>query len=228
MEKKIKRNEPAALFLLLYLLLMVRNCACGPTYYPQLDDYIQYHNYASAASFQALQQSTGLLDTRPLAGLADYFVWSPMFDHMILGLALISLLYVLTVMLFWKILQRYFHVSILFPVLVTLLPLGMEGTYWMSAATRVVVGMFFGVLATRIFLKWLDSGGWGWLIPLSAGPTDPFWLLRAAGHPFGDADSRRGHPGVRAEQAGCEAVRGFPVERACHGVIFPVYPLDGC
>jgi len=168
-------------FLLLFLLLMARNCACGVEYFPQLDDYIQYHNYASGGSFRALQQATGLLASRPLAGLADFFLWSPMYDHMILGVALISLLYAGTALLLWKLLRRYFRLSPLFPVLVALLPLGMEGTYWMSAATRVVVGMFFAVLAAWAFLRWLDGAGAVWLglyLPLQ---LIPFGFYEQAG-----------------------------------------------
>ena len=34
-----------ALFFVLAGLLVLRYCAYGLSYYPQLDDYIQYHNY---------------------------------------------------------------------------------------------------------------------------------------------------------------------------------------
>ena len=172
---------PVLLFLLLFALLMFRNCACGAVYYPQLDDYIQYHNYASAPSFQALQQSTGLLASRPLAGLADYFVWGPMWDHMILAVAILSLMYVLSAMVLWDILKRYFRLTFLFPVLVVLLPLGTEGTYWMSASTRVIAGMFFAVLAARTFLKWLDGGGWGWLALYMVLQLIPFGFYEQGG-----------------------------------------------
>jgi len=174
-------KEPVVLFLLLFLLLMARNCACGVEYFPQLDDYIQYHSYTSAGSFQELQQTTGLLASRPLAGLADYFLWGPMFDHMIFGVALISLLYTGTALLFWKLLQRYFRLSPLFPVLVTLLPLGVEGTYWMSAATRVVVGMFFAVSAAWAFLRWLDRAGVVWLCLYLPLQLLPFGFYEQAG-----------------------------------------------
>ena len=45
----------------------------------------------------------------------------------------------------------------------TLLPLGMEGLYWMSASTRIVGGMFFGCLGAVAFARWLDTGRWYWL-----------------------------------------------------------------
>lgn len=183
MYKREKRDRAglAGLFLLLFLLLMVRNCACGFEYFPQLDDYIQYHNYPSAGSFQALQQATGLLASRPLAGLADYFLWGPMFGHMIWGVALISLLWAGTALLFWRISGRYFRLSPLFPVIAALLPLGVEGTYWMSASTRVVVGMFFAALTAWAFLHWLDGDGVVWLPLYLVLQLVPFGFYEQAG-----------------------------------------------
>ena len=173
--------ETAALFLTLFLLLMVRNCACGAAYYPQLDDYIQYHNYLTSSSFQALEQQVGVLASRPLAGLLDYFFWGRMFDHMILGVALVSLLYALAALLLWNVLRRYFRLSPLFPVLMVLLPLGMEGTYWMSASTRTVVGIFFAALSVRSFQWWLDRGGGGRLALYLFVQILPFGFYEQAG-----------------------------------------------
>lgn len=183
MSKRRQANPgwTAGLFLILFLLLLARSCACGLEYFPQLDDYIQYHNYPTAGSFQALQKATGLLASRPLAGLADYFLWGPMFSHMIWGAALISLLYAGTALLFWKILRRYFRLSPVFPVIMLLLPLGVEGTYWMSASTRVVVGMFFAALSAWSFLGWLDRGGKGRLILYLVLQLLPFGFYEQAG-----------------------------------------------
>ena len=167
--------------LAVFLLVMARYCAFGIQYYPQLDDYIQYHNYIRSYSFMALQEKVGILSSRPLAGIADYFFWSPMFDHMILGVALISALYAAAVLLIWDILGRYFRTSPVLPVIMALLPLGMEGTYWMSASTRVVVGMFFAALAARTFLYWLDGRGWGWLILYLIFQLIPFGFYEQAG-----------------------------------------------
>lgn len=150
--------------LALFLLLMARACAFGVRYWPQLDDYIQYHNYPSAGSFWALQQTTGLLASRPLAGLADYFIWGQMFQWMIVGVALISLMLALAAVLLRRQLGRYFTVGPLFLVIVTLLPLGVEGTYWMSASTRVVCGLLLAVLAAGAFLKWMDTGRLSWAL----------------------------------------------------------------
>lgn len=172
---------PVGMFLLLFLLVMVRYCAFGLRYYPQLDDYIQYHNYTRLYDFSTLQELMGILSSRPLAGIADYFFWSPMFDHMILGVALISALYAAAVLLIWDVLGRYFRTSPVLPVVMALLPLGMEGTYWMSASTRVVVGMFFAALAVRAFLNWLDGKGRGWLPLYLILQLIPFGFYEQAG-----------------------------------------------
>lgn len=172
---------PAGMFLLLFLLVMARYCAFGLRYYPQLDDYIQYHNYTRLYDFSTLQELMGILSSRPLAGIADYYFWSPMFDRMILGVALISALYAAAVLLIWNSLDRYFRTSPVLPVMMALLPLGIEGTYWMSASTRVVAGMFFAALAVRAFLNWLDGKGRGWLALYLIFQMLPFGFYEQAG-----------------------------------------------
>lgn len=61
-------------------------------------------------------------------------------------------------------LSRYFYIGPLFLVVMTLLPLGVEGTYWMSASTRVVCGLLMAVLAAEAFLRWMDTGRWYWAL----------------------------------------------------------------
>lgn len=153
----LTNRQKAGWILALWALLMVRACAAGLEYWPQLDDYIQYHNYPTAESFSALQKAVGLLASRPLAGIADYFVWGRMFSFMLVGVAIIYLLYAVTTLVLWSVLGRFFRIGPLFPVIVALLPLGVEGTYWMSASTRVVVGMFWAALAAWLFLEWMDG-----------------------------------------------------------------------
>ena len=75
---------------IIFAFLVLRAVSFGVEYWPQLDDYIQLHNYASAASLMQLQQSVGLLASRPLAGAMDYYVWGKLFDVMIVGVILIA------------------------------------------------------------------------------------------------------------------------------------------
>ena len=134
----------------IFLLLVARACAFGWQYWPQLDDYIQYHNYAAGFTFAKLQETVGVLASRPLAGMADYFVWSPLFDRMILGVVAISALYAVSAVLMKGLLQRYFQVGPFFLVIMTLMPLGVEGTYWMWLSKR---GRRLLTLLSRLSLK---------------------------------------------------------------------------
>ena len=158
----------------IFVLLMLRSCVVGARYWPQLDDYIQYVGYYSWGSFFELQKDVGLLASRPLAGLADYFVWAPLFDHMILGVALVSAMYALSILLMKKLMDRYFSLGPVFCVVMGLLPLGVEGTYWMSASTRIVAGLLFACLAALAFGRWLDSGRWGWAVAFAVLILFPF------------------------------------------------------
>ena len=149
------RKTLLALLVVLAGLLVLRYCAFGLSYYPQLDDYIQYCNYRqSTEPFWEMALRVGLLASRPLANIADYFIWSPLFDHMLVGVALVCVLYVACVGMMWSLLRRHFPVGPVFPVVMTLLPLGMEGLYWMSAST------VWGPWPLRD--GWIPGAGTGW------------------------------------------------------------------
>ena len=104
------RKTLLALLVVLAGLLVLRYCAFGLSYYPQLDDYIQYCNYRqSTEPFWEMALRVGLLASRPLANIADYFIWSPLFDHMLVGVALVCVLYVACVGMMWSLLRRHFR-----------------------------------------------------------------------------------------------------------------------
>ena len=152
------RERAIAVFTLIVCLtglLVLRACAYGYGYFPQLDDYIQYWYYPGFSSFSALVHKTGLLGSRPLAGVMDYFVWSRL--PVMTCLIILCVMFAVSAVIFREVLRRYYDVSPVFLVIMTLLPLGMEGTYWLSASTRVITGIFFASLAVAVFAKWLDS-----------------------------------------------------------------------
>ena len=157
MEKSHRRAYCTA-FLILFALIFVRYCCFGLEYYPQLDDYIQYHNHTAYHSdLPAFIQTLGLLSSRPLAGLADLYLWSPFFPRMIWAVAILSALYAGTACLLKAVLSRFFHVSWLFPVLFTLSPLGFEGTYWVSASSRILCGLFLAALSAWLFQRYCEE-----------------------------------------------------------------------
>ena len=146
-------------FLVLFTLIFVRYCCFGPEYYPQLDDYIQYHNYTAYHSdLPAFIQTLGLLSSRPLAGLADLYLWAPFFSRMIWAVAILSALYAGTACLLKAVFSRFFHVGWPFLILFTLIPLGFEGLYWVSASSRIVCGLFLAALSGWLFQRFCEGG----------------------------------------------------------------------
>ncbi len=153
-----KKGEFLIPFLAVFLLISIRYLYFGFTYYPQLDDYIQHHNYAAQGSILENIQTLGLLAARPLAGILDISLWSWLWPCQIIGVLLISAMYAIAAVQFQKLFAKLFGTSSFFLVIFALLPLGFEGTYWMSASTRIVPGLLFTALSATCFLSFLESG----------------------------------------------------------------------
>jgi len=159
-EKRIqhRRGESITSFFAVFFLIAIRFLYFGFQYFPQLDDYIQHHNYAAEGDLFYLIQKYGLLAARPLAGVLDVTLWSWFWPCAILGVLLLSVLYAITAVEFQKLFAKFFGTSPFFMVIFALLPLGMEGTYWMSASTRIIPGLFFVAFSANSFCKFLEHG----------------------------------------------------------------------
>ncbi len=141
----------AAAALLPYLLY-------GFRYFPILDDYIQYWCYPAHHDLSHIYLTIGTLSTRPLASLLDPAFWGQMWSFMWLALLLITAMHILSGVLLCKTLQRYgAAVSPLFLLIYLLLPLGMEGRFWLSASSRLVTGLFFASLSLYILSGFLQE-----------------------------------------------------------------------
>ncbi|MBO4229666.1 MAG: hypothetical protein J5938_04885 [Clostridia bacterium] len=157
----IKKTKPALPFFFLFLCTVLCFFSYGWEYYPQLDDFIQYHNYefgASISDFWKLAESLGMLSARPLAGLSDLFVWSWFWGCLPLIPLILAALHTASCGLFYTVFHRRFSSGWLFPVLFLLPPLGLEASYWISAATRIIPAVFFSGLGLFFFDRYLDSG----------------------------------------------------------------------
>ena len=149
---------------LLFGLIFTRYCCYGLRYFPQLDDYIQLHNYtAYHPDVWSFMQKLGVLAARPAAGTLDILFWGHLWPALLAGVALLSVLYAASAALFCRVWRKYFHTGWVFLVLYALLPLGMEGAYWISAANRVIPSLFFTALAMRLFQRWCETGRRGML-----------------------------------------------------------------
>ena len=161
MNRRLDRRSLSAWLtpLLLFGLIVFRYCCYGLRYFPQLDDYIQLHNYtAYHPDVWPFMQKLGVLAARPAAGTLDILFWGHLWSVLPLGVALLSALYAASAVLFCRVWKKYFHTGWIFLTLYALLPLGMEGTYWISAANRVIPSLFFTALAMRLFQRWCETG----------------------------------------------------------------------
>lgn len=158
---KLMRKQESSITLLYFatfFLVAIRFLYFGFKYFPQLDDYIQHHNYAPQGNFFYLVERLGLLGARPLAGILDITLWSWLWPCSIIGVLLLCALYAFAAVEFQKIFEKLFGTSKFFIIIFALLPLGIEGTYWMSASTRIIPGLFFAALSASAFVKFLESG----------------------------------------------------------------------
>lgn len=154
-----QNNSYIVLFFVLFGLIFARYCYYGFEYYYQLDDYIQYHNFtAYSDDLWKIIKSLGLLSARPLAGLFDLFIWSRFYSFMIIAVGIISALYAFSAVFFHKVFSKMFGTGYMFFLIYALLPLGFEGTYWISASSRIVVGIFFASVSLLFFDKWCEEG----------------------------------------------------------------------
>ncbi len=130
----------------------------GFSYFPVLDDYIQYGCYPAYERLSYVYVTIGTLATRPLAGLADPAFWGQFWPVMGFALVLVVALHLASLALFSGALKRYhFTLSPLFSLFYLLFPLGMEGRYWLSASTRIIGGLFFAALSLWFLAKFLEE-----------------------------------------------------------------------
>ncbi len=139
------------------LALLLKLFGAGFSYFCVLDDYIQYGSYPMF-DLSHVYLGIGTIAARPFAALLDPAFWGLFFPHMAFALLLLGALHLLSAFSLNKVLCA--HGIKITPVLYSvylLLPLSFEGTYWISASTRIVVGMFFAALATHILNHYLTT-----------------------------------------------------------------------
>jgi len=134
----------------------------GFTYYPVLDDYIQYHVFSLYDNpWQDVIVRLGSFRVRPLAALADVYVWTHLWNCTWVALLTITLFHFLFVLLSERLLHRLgIPVGSVFWLILGCYPLLTEATYWLSASSRIVVASLLSVIAAWLLLLFLDKGKW--------------------------------------------------------------------
>ncbi len=127
-------------------------------YCPLQDDYIQYHVYSLFEnSFTDFLIPNGILRSRPLAGIFDFFVWSNFWHNMTVALWIISAMHIASAVMLKQIFDDMnIQLNCAFFVVYLLLPISFEATYWISASSRIIVSLFFGVSASYLAVLYLN------------------------------------------------------------------------
>lgn len=116
-------------------------------YYPVLDDWLQYGVYQMYEHPLQIFLNYSY-HTRPLASLFDIIVWGKFWPDLTLPFIVITALHIGACFLLYRIFHQL-HLSLGIPaaLIFGLMPLGNEATYWISASSRLVVGLFFMLLS---------------------------------------------------------------------------------
>ncbi|WCN37536.1 hypothetical protein [Aneurinibacillus uraniidurans] len=130
----------------------------GWNYYPTIDDWIQYGLYRMYDDKYHEIFLHLTYHTRPLASLADLYVWGTFWPNLAFPLFVMTAMHTASCYLLYRIFRKVgLPFGILSAVLFGLLPVGSEATYWLSASTRLVVGMFLMLISLVFLIEALEK-----------------------------------------------------------------------
>lgn len=140
-----------------FIALLLKIFSAGIHYFPVLDDHIQYGCYPNFPLSHVLFD-IGTAGSRPFASFLDPTFWGLFYNHMWIALLFISVMYFVSAVFLDRILVEH-HIKIT-PFLYCfflLAPITFEGSYWISASSRIAVGMFFATSATVLLMLYLNQ-----------------------------------------------------------------------
>ncbi|MDD3767002.1 MAG: hypothetical protein PHF89_07425 [Eubacteriales bacterium] len=146
--KAAKALKDKRLFAILAAAL-VRMGYLGFAYYPLLDDYIQYGIYPWVENpFREVYLDIGLFAARPIASPFDIYLWGRFWGNMAVPFFIITVLHAISAYVFILAFRRInMPLGMVFVCFYVLCPINIEGSYWISASSRIIVGMFFTSLS---------------------------------------------------------------------------------
>lgn len=157
MAEELKNNR--RMFGVFLLGMVLRFGYEGFCYYPYLDDYVQYFYYPSLPSGRVLTGSGGTIFTRPLSSLADIFVWGNFADFLWAAMLILAVLYGISGILFYCAMRvSGIKLSPFFLIIYGFLPVNTEGTYWISASSRIAVSLFLIALSAAFLAEHIQRG----------------------------------------------------------------------
>lgn len=135
----------------LLLTMIARYTYLGLNYYPVLDDNNMYgfifNSYTSKEAFIRLATS------RPIAYFFDCFIISRLWRDMWIVLIMITILHWLCCIILFKIFGMLnINIGYFSIIYFALAPFSTEATYWISASSRLVIGLFFSLSSIYILV----------------------------------------------------------------------------
>ncbi len=149
-----------------FIALIFKMFSSGLIYYPVLDDYIQYGGYPLYDKLSYVYLNIGTIATRPFASLADPAVWGKTFPDLWIAALIIAVCFFFAAKLLDAVFTRLgISVTPFLYAILLLIPVGFEGTYWISASSRICVGLFFLSLTAYLLIKTIDTKKGIYIIP---------------------------------------------------------------
>lgn len=138
-----------------FLLLLAKNGLYAFRYYPLLDDYIQFGVYPIFEHpLQDVFFGLETYRTRPIASFLDFSFWGQMWAFMGVAFFILTVLHLFCYIFTKKALINCgIRTGKLFMILFLLCPLSSEATYFISASTRIIAGLFLASLALYFFSR---------------------------------------------------------------------------
>ncbi|WCK54975.1 hypothetical protein PP175_02875 [Aneurinibacillus sp. Ricciae_BoGa-3] len=154
----MNKNNKSVLFWVVFATAMALKFGYDKfKYYPVLDDWLQY------GAYQLYKNPIQIFfnysyHTRPLASFFDVAVWGTFWPDLSVPFIVITVLHLGSCYLLYRIFTNVsIPLGIPAALIFGLMPLGNEATYWLSASTRLVVGLFFMLFSLYLLTESMNK-----------------------------------------------------------------------
>lgn len=156
--KELFRDDSKLYWSIFFLLMFVKFGYFSFQYFPVIDDWLQYGQISLCKNiFFEKVILTKAYTVRPFASIADPYVWGVFFGQMTIPLLVLISMHSLSAFFIYKVCKyNRIRVGYIFLLIYGMMPLGIEATYWISASSRIIVGLFFMAFSMFAYTKYLE------------------------------------------------------------------------
>lgn len=147
-------------YILMLSAMLIKYFPFGLSYFMYQDDITQYGAYSLYQNdiWNNIIVENNLFAFRPLASLLDAYIITPLLGRLWIVLLIMILLHFATI---WLLEQIFSKSNICWgktaALLFGLYPMLAEATYWISASSRLVTGLFLSVLSIYLLLLFIEN-----------------------------------------------------------------------